>query len=274
MRSHNTAPSISWDHAHTMFDHVTIRVSDRAASERFYDTVLTPLAIEATFRSDSFAVWDDFAITAADLELPATRRLHVAFVAPTREHVDAFWRAGVDAGFTDDGAPGPRPDYAPDYYGAYLRDPDGNSVEAVHREGRRRRDGVVDHVRIRVADVPEAGRFYRTLAAAVPGLDVRRDDADGFVLSGGADGGAFSLVAGPPTEHLHLAFGGDDDAIRRFHATLTAAGFRDNGEPAERPRYHPGYYAAYVVDPDGNNIEVVDHHRQPAENRRPHVGAA
>ena len=43
-----------------------------------------------------------------------------------------------------------------------------------------------------------------------------------------------------------------------------AAGYRSNGEPGERPRYHPGYYAAYVLDPDGNNIEVVDHHRETA----------
>jgi catechol 2,3-dioxygenase-like lactoylglutathione lyase family enzyme len=47
----------------------------------------------------------------------------------------------------------------------------------------------------------------------------------------------------------------------RFHADATAAGYRSNGQPGERPRYHDGYYAAFVLDPDGNNIEVVDHHR-------------
>jgi catechol 2,3-dioxygenase-like lactoylglutathione lyase family enzyme len=54
---------------------------------------------------------------------------------------------------------------------------------------------------------------------------------------------------------------GDDDAVRRFHGDAIAAGYRSNGEPGERPRYHAGYYAAYVLDPDGNNIEVVNHHR-------------
>jgi hypothetical protein len=49
--------------------------------------------------------------------------------------------------------------------------------------------------------------------------------------------------------------------VRRFHADATAAGYRSNGEPGERARYHDGYYAAYVLDPDGNNIEVVNHHR-------------
>ena len=58
-----------------------------------------------------------------------------------------------------------------------------------------------------------------------------------------------------------MAFPGDDDAVRRFYEETTAAGYRGNGEPGERPRYHAGYYAAYVLDPDGNNIEVVNHNR-------------
>jgi catechol 2,3-dioxygenase-like lactoylglutathione lyase family enzyme len=243
-----------------MFDHVTVRVSDRDQSERFFDTVLVPLGIDATFRSNAFAVWDDFALTAADAAHAVTRRLHVAFTAPMREQVDAFWRAGVDAGYEDDGEPGLRPHYAPDYYAAFLRDPDGNSVEAVHRDGLRRRGGVVDHLRIRVADLEPAAAFYRAVAE-VAGLPIRRDDADGLALAGGATGGAFSLVPGLATENLHVAFPGDDETIRRFYETLVVAGFRGNGEPGERPRYHPGYYAAYVLDPDGNNVELVDHHR-------------
>ena len=57
-----------------------------------------------------------------------------------------------------------------------------------------------------------------------------------------------------------MAFGTDDDgAVQGFHAAATGAGHRSLGEPGERPRYHPGYYAAFVFDPDGNNIEVVNH---------------
>jgi catechol 2,3-dioxygenase-like lactoylglutathione lyase family enzyme len=70
-------------------------------------------------------------------------------------------------------------------------------------------------------------------------------------------------VPGTPTANLHMAFAGDEDAVRRFHGDALAAGHRDHGAPGERPQYHPGYYAAYVLDPDGNNIEVVDHHRPP-----------
>jgi catechol 2,3-dioxygenase-like lactoylglutathione lyase family enzyme len=115
-----------------VFDHVTIRVSERAASERFYGTVLATLGIEPTHTGDAFAEWDDFSIAAADGDRPVTRRLHIGFVAPSHEHVDAFHRAGVEAGYRDDGAPGPRVQYRHDYYGAFLLDPDGNNIEAVN----------------------------------------------------------------------------------------------------------------------------------------------
>src|SRR5260370_39495641 len=102
-----------------MFDHVTIRVADRAASERFYDTVLAPLGTERTYRTGTFSEWRDFLLTQADDADPVTRRLHVGFVAPTREQVDAFWQTGTEAGYASDGAPGPRPEYRDDYYGAF-----------------------------------------------------------------------------------------------------------------------------------------------------------
>ena len=93
------------------------------------------------------------------------------------------------------------------------------------------------------------------------GLRVRDDTPDRVQFTGGS--GSFSLVKGTPTEHLHLAFPTDDDAVvQRFHQAATDAGYPSNGPPGERPRYHPGYYAAYVLDPDGNNVEVVNHHRR------------
>jgi catechol 2,3-dioxygenase-like lactoylglutathione lyase family enzyme len=71
-----------------------------------------------------------------------------------------------------------------------------------------------------------------------------------------------SFVAGRPTERVHLAFGAAENAaVDRFHRAATAAGFRDNGEPGERPEYHRGHHAAFVLDPDGNNVEVVNHNR-------------
>jgi catechol 2,3-dioxygenase-like lactoylglutathione lyase family enzyme len=86
-----------------VFDHVTIRVSDREASKRFYDTVLRALGV-ARDGDTEFTEWGDFSVAAASDDKPVTRRLHVAFFAPSRDLVDSFWRAGIDAGYRDDGA--------------------------------------------------------------------------------------------------------------------------------------------------------------------------
>ena len=242
-----------------MFDHVTIRVSGRGASERFYATVLEPLGIRQTSGGDDFAEWEDFSLAEADGESAVTRRLHVGFAAPSRAHVDAFWRVGTDAGYESDGEPGPRPQYSDDYYGAFLLDPDGNSVEAVHH-GSLRGGGNVDHLWIRVSDVDAATRFYETVGPAA-GFRVGSESPE--LTQFACVSGSFSVVAGgQPTEHVHLAFAAaDDETVDRFHRDATAAGYRDNGAPGERPTYHEGYYAAFVLDPDGNNVEVVNHNR-------------
>ena len=241
-----------------MFDHVTIRVTSRAASEDFYNAVLRTLGIDESYRTNTFSEWDNFSLAAASVDNPPTRRLHVGFVSPSRDQVDRFWRVGTEAGYRDDGPPGPRPQYSEDYYGAFLLDPDGNSAEAVH-DRRRGRGGVIDHLWIRVASVAGAKAFYETIAPYA-GLRIGADTPDRVQFVGAA--ASFSLVPGTPTEHVHMAFGTDDDAVvRGFHDAATAAGYRSHGLPGERPRYHRGYYAAYVLDPDGNNIEVVNHHR-------------
>jgi catechol 2,3-dioxygenase-like lactoylglutathione lyase family enzyme len=241
-----------------VFDHVTIRVTDRDASERFYDTVLAPLGIDQTYRTPQFTEWQNFLVGAADAANPPTRGLHVGFAAPSREQVDDFWRTGTAAGYRDDGEPGPRPQYREDYYGAFLLDPDGNSVEAVHH-GALARAGIVDHLWLRVANLAAARRFYETIA---PAARLRLTDDTPELARFRSDAGSFTLVPGEPTEHVHMAFpAGDDADVQRFHTAATEAGYRSNGEPGERPRYHPGYYSAYVLDPDGNNIEVVNHHR-------------
>jgi catechol 2,3-dioxygenase-like lactoylglutathione lyase family enzyme len=241
-----------------VFDHVGIRVADRAASEAFYSTVLRALSIEQTDSRDWLAEWHDFALSPAGEDKPVTRRLHIAFAAPSREHVDEFWRAGVEGGYRDDGAPGVRPQYSPDYYGGFLLDPDGNSAEAVHFAGMRLGRGI-DHLWIRIADLGAAKRFYETVAPFA-GLRLGADTETRVQFRG--DEGSFSLIPGPPTEHVHIAFPAPDDAtVDAFHRAATAAGYRDNGAPGERPQYHPGYYGAFVFDPDGNNIELVHHHR-------------
>ena len=167
---------------------------------------------------------------------------------------------GVDAGYRDDGAPGPRTQYGPTYYGGFLLDPDGNSVEAVHGDREDAvPDGRVDHLWLRVRDPQASRRFYTTIAPHA-GLRLAHDEPGRVQLSG--PDYSFSLVRDerPLTEHVHLAFPAREDAaVRAFHAAALAAGYEDHGAPGERAVYHPGYYGAFVLDPDGHNVEVVNH---------------
>ncbi len=241
-----------------MFAHVTIRAGDRAASMRFYLTGLGALGLEPSHRTADLIAWDDFAILGADQEHPPTRHLHVAFVASSHEHVDAFWRAGMEAGYEDAGAPGERPQYKPDYYGAFLLDPDGNSAEAVDH-GDTRRGGHIDHLWIGVHDLDAAEAFYTTIARHTGLREGRRWDR-GVQFRGAW--ATFSLVhdGRPATEQLHVAFPAPDRAtVGDFYRAAVAAGYRDNGPPGERARYHEGYFSAYVLDPDGANVESVHH---------------
>ena len=251
-----------WPRLCDVFDHVGLTVSDLPASERFYRTLLGTLGIEPSYAGADMVGWDDWWIGPPDVEHRVAGGLHVAFEAGDHTQVDGFWRAAIDAGYRDDGAPGPRAEYGPDYYGAFVLDPDGNSVEAVHgaRDGQTVPAGRIDHLWIRVADVEESRRFYATIAPHA-GLRLIPGGSDRVQLSGSDF--SFSLVDDerPHTEHVHLAFTAHDDAtVRDFHAAALAAGYEDNGGPGER-HYHPGYYAAFVIDPDGHNIEVVNHNR-------------
>jgi catechol 2,3-dioxygenase-like lactoylglutathione lyase family enzyme len=243
-----------------MFDHVGVAVSDLAASERFYRTVLSVLGVEPTHADAHLVEWDEWAIGPTDPEHPVTRGLHVGFRARDRAQVERFWQAGVDAGYRDDGAPGPRTQYGATYYGGFLLDPDGNSVEAVHYDRESAvPDGHVDHLWIRVGDPRASRRFYTTIAPHAA-LRLTHDTPDRVQLSG--PDYSFSLVRDerPLTEHVHLAFPArENGTVRAFHAAALAAGYTDNGAPGERAVYHPGYYGAFVLDPDGNNVEVVNH---------------
>ena len=233
-----------------------IRATDREAAERFYGIVLRTLGVEQTSTDARDARWGDFIIRHADDRSPPTRGLHIGFTAPTRGRVDEFWRAGTSAGYRDDGAPGLRPQYGPDYYGGFLLDPEGNSAEAVHHDlvGDR---GLVDHLWIRVADVAAAKRFY-VAVAPYAGFRLNDDTPERAQFVGIS--GSFSLVSGTPSEHVYMSFGADDDeAIDAFHDALAEAGRGDVESPAERVGEHGRAYAAVVLDPDGNSVELVRH---------------
>jgi catechol 2,3-dioxygenase-like lactoylglutathione lyase family enzyme len=241
-----------------VIDHVTIRVSDLAASRAFYGRAFQLVGFPGrVHEGDGFVEWHDFSLAAADGEHPVTRRLHAGFGARSREDVDRWWHGLTAAGHPDAGAPGPRPEYGPDYYGAFVLDPDGNSVEAVHDppppEG-----NVLDHLWLRVRSLASARSFYDAVAPVV-GFQVR--DLPGRVQERDAVS-SFSLLEGEPTQHVHLAFAaGDRETVEAFHRAGVEAGYRSNGEPGQRPEYHAGYVGAYLLDPDGNNVEAVFHDR-------------
>ena len=242
-----------------MFDHVAIHVADLAAAGRFYRTVLPVLGIEGTCVVDGRIEWNDFHLVAASSANPPTRHLHIAFVAPSREQVDEFWRVGVDAGYEDDGSPGERPQYTPNYYGAFLWDPDGNSVEGV-RHDFVRGGGHIDHLWIRVRDLGAATAFYAATMRHT-GLREGRRWPQGRQFRGVS--ATFSLVADgrPATEHLQLGFPASSrQAVEDFHRDAIAIGGQDAGAPGELEDGTQGYAAA-VLDPDGTRVESA--FRQP-----------
>ena len=108
-------------------------MSDFEASTRFYAAVLTPLGIPSWSEDSEAERATCFTRVNIVDRRPATCGLHLCFVARSREQVDAFHQAGVDAGFRSNGAPGYRA-YGPGYYAAFLLDPDGNNVEALYRD--------------------------------------------------------------------------------------------------------------------------------------------
>ena len=115
-----------------MIDHMTLTVRDVKKTTAFYEKALAPLGYRALMKYQEFTGFGDkkpeFWIKPGKTP---TQPMHIAFRATSREAVDAFHEAALRAGGTDEGKPGPRPHYHPDYYGAFVIDPDGHPVEAV-----------------------------------------------------------------------------------------------------------------------------------------------
>lgn len=122
-------------------------------------------------------------------------------------------------------------------------------MEQVYYRGR-----LLDHVHLRVGDLAASKRFYRAVLSALGREPTFENDEaisfDELWIDAADDKGP---------SRVHLAFqAADRDAVARFHRAGLEAGGRDNGAPGERD-YHPGYYAAFLLDPDGHNVEAVLH---------------
>jgi catechol 2,3-dioxygenase-like lactoylglutathione lyase family enzyme len=127
-------------HRGRLIDHLQLVVSDFELSRRFYAAVLDVLEVPISGSGEGFFWADELVVSAADSEAAQghlTGRCHIAFQARDRAMVEAFYKAGLANGGKDNGAPGLRP-YHPDYYAAFLLDPDGNNIEAVHHGPARR----------------------------------------------------------------------------------------------------------------------------------------
>jgi catechol 2,3-dioxygenase-like lactoylglutathione lyase family enzyme len=118
---------------------------------------------------------------------------------------------------------------------------------------------MIDHLGLEVRDYRRSKDFY--LAALAPlGIELLLE-FEGRIGGFGKDGKPFFwLREGEPAAGIHVAFAAPDtDMVEAFYAAAIGAGGEDNGEPGLRTQYHPGYYGAYVLDPDGNNVEAVHH---------------
>ena len=118
---------------------------------------------------------------------------------------------------------------------------------------------MLDHIALKASDYARSKRFY--LEALAPlGYVLMIDheiSGSGFGRDGKPD---FWIQPGEPSGPIHVAFSASDRAtVDQFHSAAVAAGAPDNGPPGPRPEYHPAYYGAFVLDPDGNNVEAVCH---------------
>jgi catechol 2,3-dioxygenase-like lactoylglutathione lyase family enzyme len=124
----------------------------------------------------------------------------------------------------------------------------------------------VDHLTLDVRELATSRRFYEQALAPLGARVVELDSGEiAFGPEGAEDFAIRALdpeARGPLSGPIHLALlAPDRDQVDAFHAAALAAGGRDNGAPGPRPQYHAGYYGAYVLDPDGNNVEAVFHQR-------------
>jgi catechol 2,3-dioxygenase-like lactoylglutathione lyase family enzyme len=118
---------------------------------------------------------------------------------------------------------------------------------------------VLDHVGVPVSDFERSKRFYAQALSPL-GYELLMEpsaSAAGFGRRGKPD---FWISQGQTSQAFHIAFAAEDRAtVDAFYEEAIAAGGRDNGRPGLRPQYHASYYGAFVLDPDGNNIEAVCH---------------
>ena len=263
-----------------MFSHFSLGSNDLKRSEAFYSAVMPTVG-----QTQREAAQDDnlLAFGPPDWrhphlfigrpfnDLPATwsNGFHIAFMASDRQAVGQFHATALAHGGYDDGAPGLRSIYAPDYFAAYVRDPDGNKLQAVFYENGRKTGptgDVISHITIGHAGLEPARAFYAAVLDTLGLVDIP-EEGDATTAGFGYPGLRTPIVyvqapfdERPPSygNGTHVAFKADSrDAVDRFHAAALAKGGMSEGEPGPRPHYSEHYYGAYVRDLVGNKLQAV-----------------
>lgn len=264
-----------------MFSHITLGYNNRGAAEVFYDSVLPLFGLQRKMQTEALLGFGPeeeappwiFMVRPFDEQAASQGNgFHVAFNAQSTDIVDQFHEKALAAGGTDDGPPGLRPHYSDDYYGAYVRDPDGNKLQAVcYLKGRSAGESgnVLSHITLGVNDLDGAGRFYEPVFMALGYERLMSEESPGVDHAFGIPGFRLPLVfvqrpfdggIAARGNGQHAAFVAPTrEAVDAFYAAALDLGGTDDGPPGLRRDYHPSYYAAYVRDPDGNKIQAVCH---------------
>lgn len=268
-----------------MFSHFTLGTNDLPRAETFYSAVMPTLGQtlieidhdEGYLRTNPSNRRRPSLIVCPPFDgLPATwsNGFHIAFNVAEKETVDRFHAVAVAHGGYDDGAPGIRSIYAPDYYGAYARDPDGNKLQAVcYLDGRKTgpTGDVISHITIGLADLERERAFYTAVLGTLDIVDIP-EEGDSSSAGFGYPGFRTPIVyVQPPFDNRPASFGNGThvafkatsrEAVDRFHAAALTHDGICAGAPGPRPHYSANYYAAYVRDRVGNKLQAVC--REPA----------
>ncbi len=260
-----------------MFSHFTFGTDDVRRAKSFYEATLAPLGFSLQKDGRGYFAFGRGAEIYPWLYVmrPFNRRpatwgngAHLALLANDDAAVQAFHEAALANGGSDEGEPGLRDHYSADYYAAYVRDPDGNKLQAVHyRNGRSeaKTNQGVSHFTLGSNDLERSRVFYASVLRPLGLAPTEEEDEEAVAF--GVPG------AEVPVFYAHLPFDGlpatwgngthvaflapNRAAVISFHAAALSAGGSDEGGPGPRPHYSPNYYGAYVRDPDGNKIQAV-----------------
>ena len=278
-----------------MIMHMTLGSNDLEKAASFYDAVMPTLRhARAPISLDNFLAYAPISGVSsgnATGQVDSTGRIapflcdcrpydgqpasygngfHIAWVAADKAAVEAFHAAALAHGGSDEGSPGYRPHYSADYYGAYVRDPDRNKIQAVFYEnGRQAGPGgmILSHVVLPFDDLKAGLAFYEPVFATLGLERLRSSESPGEDYAFSRGGAELPVVFvqrpfdGRPATRgngQHVSFFAEASAmVDDFYKTVLGLGGRGDGPPGIRPAYTQPYYAAYIRDPAGTKIQAV-----------------